>query len=400
MFTPFFFHLRSHGLKVGLSEWLTFLDALARGHARSDLATLYHLARSLLVHRVSDFDRYDLAFQEFFRGVEGHFDVDEALLEWLAEAELPPLDATRLPFPDDFDLDELRRTFEERMREQDERHDGGSHWIGTGGRSPFGRGGRHAAGVRVGDLGGGRSAVQVAGERRFRRLRSDRILDTRQIGVALQRLRKLDRHGVPDELDLDGTIDASARNAGDIELVFRPERRNRVRLALLMDVGGSMDPHSRISELLFSATHRAQHFRSFEARFFHNCLYERVYRDSSLRKGESTVEWLRELDERWSVVIVGDAWMSPVELLRFGALDYSHRNSVSGLDWLLRLRERCPDSVWLNPEPQRIWHATTIDAIRRVFPMFELTLDGLSAAVDVLRGARPNRPHRGPRQAA
>ena len=303
--------------------------------------------------------------------------------------DLSPEDLERLQA---LDLDTLREEFEKRMAEQDERHDGGSKWIGTGGTSPFGHGGRNPAGVRVGGTGGGRSAVQVASERRFRNLASDRVLDTRQIGVALRRLRRLGRFDGPEELDLDATVDESARNAGEIELIFRPPKTNRVKLLLLMDVGGSMDPHAELSERLFSAAHAAGHFRRFEVRFFHNCVYERLYTDISNWRGESTAERIKELDETWSLVFVGDAWMAPYELTHTGgAIHYGHMNRDSGLDWLLRFRERCPNSLWLNPEPRRIWHAPTIAAIRRVFPMYELTLDGLIEAIDVLRGARPNR---------
>lgn len=394
MFTDFFYHLRAVGLKVSLTEWLSLIDALVQGHARSDLAAFYALARSLLVKRETDFDLYDHAFAVFFKDVEAHFDLDDELLAWLEQATLPDLPPGAEGL-EALDLDELRRQFEERLSEQSERHDGGSRWIGTGGTSPFGHGGSNPAGVRVGGTGGGRSAVQIAGQRRFRNLRSDRILDTRQIGVALRRLRRLERSGVPEELDLDETIDRSARNAGDIELVFAPERRNHVKLLLMMDVGGSMDPHARLCERLFSAAHRAHHFKRFEFRFFHNCVYKWIYSDISQWRGHPTADLLREVDDSWSVVFVGDAWMSPYELTRVGgAIDYSHRNTTSGLDWLSRIRDRCPKSVWLNPEPEQIWPATTIHMIRQIFPMFHLTLDGLGEAIDVLRGARPNRPLR------
>jgi uncharacterized protein with von Willebrand factor type A (vWA) domain len=395
MFSDFFYFLRACGLKVSLTEWLALVRALVQGHARSDLAAFYALARSLLVKREADFDLYDRAFASFFEGVDGHFELDEELLAWLENPVLPPLSAADGAQLEALDLEELRRLFEDRLREQDERHDGGSRWIGTGGTSPFGHGGNNPAGVRVGGSGGGRSAVQIAGARRFRNLSGDRILDTRQIGLALRRLRKLERQGVPDELDLDATIDESARNAGEIDLVFAPERRNHVKLLLLMDVGGSMDPHAQLCERLFSAANKSQHFKRFEYRFFHNCVYERIYTDIAQWRGTPTSELLKEIDTSWSLILVGDAWMSPYELTsRGGAIDYAHHNDTSGLAWLRRLRERCPQSVWLNPEPPRLWQATTIDLVRRVFPMFQLTLDGLGEAVDVLRGIRPNRPLR------
>lgn len=395
MFTDFFYHLRAHGLNVSLTEWLILIRALTQGHARSDLASFYALARCLLVKRETDFDLYDRAFAEHFAGVEHQFDVDDELLRWLEDPKLPEISAEALAALEALDFDQLRQQFEERMREQQERHDGGSRWVGTGGSSPFGNSGVNPGGVRVGGAGGGRSAVQVATARRFRNLRGDRILDTRQIGVALRRLRKLERQGGPEELDLEATIDSSARNGGDIDLVFAPEKRNHVKLLLLMDVGGSMDPHSRLCERLFSAANKSHHFKRFEFRFFHNCIYERLYTDISQWRGEPTSNLLKELDASWSVILVGDAWMSPYELLRVGgAIDYSHTNATSGLAWLQLLRERCPNSLWLNPEPEHIWQATTIRLIHSVFPMFPLTLDGLSEAVDVLRGARANRPEK------
>jgi len=393
LFTDFFFHLRGYGLNVSLTEWLSLMKALATGHSRADLTVFYNLARSLLVKRETDFDLYDRAFASFFRELEDEVHIDEEVMAWLEDPRLPEISKEDLARLEALDFDELRRRFEKTLEEQDERHDGGNRWIGTGGTSPFGHRGTHPSGVRIGGEGGARSAVQVASERRFRNLRSDRILDTRQIGLALRRLRRLARDSGPEELDLDLTIDQSARNGGEIDLVFSPPRRNRIQLLLLMDVGGSMDPHVEVCEQLFSAAHAAQHFKHFEFRFFHNCVYERLYTDISRWKGEPTSEVLARLDPTWSVLFVGDAWMGPWELTRAGgAIDYYHSNSDSGLSWLKRIRERCASSVWLNPEPERIWDAPTIEMIRHLFPMYELTIDGLTEAVDVLRGARPNRP--------
>ncbi len=393
MFTDFLFHLRGRGLKVSLSEWLPLIRALAEGHARSDLSVFYHLSRALLIKRETDYDRFDQAFSEFFRDIEAQFDIDDELLQWLADPILPrELSDEERAALEALDLDELRRRFEERRGEQDERHDGGSRWIGTGGTSPFGHGGTHPTGVRIGGPGGGRSAVQVASDRRFRNLRSDRVLDTRQIGMALRRLRRLGKDDGLEELDIDATIDVSARNGGDIDLVFAPPRRNRIKLLLLIDVGGSMDPHADLSERLFSAAHAANHFHHFEHLFFHNCPYERLYSDIYLGKGEATSDVLRRIDTTWSVLFVGDAWMSPYELTHAGgAIDYFHHNRTTGLEWLRRFRERCPSSLWLNPEPQRIWAAPSVRLIRQLFPMYELTLDGIAEAVDVLAGRRANR---------
>jgi len=393
VFTDFFYALRAHGLKVSLTEWLSLMRALTLGHSRADLGAFYNLARALLVKRETDFDLYDRCFAVFFKDLEAHFEFDEELLKWLEDPKLPEITDEQRAKIREFDLDDLREEFKKRLAEQDERHDGGNRWIGTGGTSPFGHGGEHPAGIRVGGEGGGRSAVQVATERRFRNLSGDRVLDTRQIGVALRRLKRLAKDDGPLQLDVDATVDESARNGGDIDLVFAPPRRNRIKLLLLMDVGGSMDPHALLCERLFSAAHAANHFKEFEHRFFHNCVYEYLYTDISRWSGDQTAEILKNLDATWSVVFVGDAWMAPYELMRMGgAIDFYYNNAEPGIAWLQRFRERCPNSVWLNPEPRRFWTAPTIDAIHRIFPMFELTLDDLSEAIDVLRGARPNRP--------
>lgn len=393
MFVDFLYHLRDFGLKVTSTEWLGLMQALRGGYARADLNTFYHLARCLLVKRESDYDAYDRAFASFFGDAEAALGVSDELIEWLANPILPEISDEERAKMRAFDLDELASRFRELLEEQKERHDGGSRWIGTGGTSPFGHGGEHPTGVRVGGGGGGRSAIQVAGSRRYRNLRSDLILDTRQIGIALRRLKRLDKDEGPEELDLDDTIDQSARNGGEIELVFSPPKRNRVKLLLLMDVGGSMDPYTHLCERLFSAAHAASHFKKFEHRFFHNCVYQKLYTDMQTLQGEPTDEWLKRLDHTWSAVFVGDAWMAPSELThRGGAIGFDHRNATTGLQWLERIRQRVPNSIWLNPEESRRWNEPTIRLIRRVFPMFELTIDGLTEAVDVLRGARPNRP--------
>ncbi len=398
MFTGFLFHLRACGLKIGLTEWLALIEALARGHARCSLSVFYHLARALLVKNESQFDLYDQAFAAFFADIEFQFDVDNELLKWLENPVMPrQLTPEEVEQLDMMDLDRLREEFEKRLREQKERHDGGDRWIGTGGTSPFGHGGANPAGVRVGGTGGGRSAVQIATERRFRNLRHDRVLDTRQIGVALRRLRHLTRDHGPEELDLDKTIDKSARDGGEIDLVFSVPPTNRLKLLLLIDVGGSMDPHAEISERLFSAAHAASHFRAFKHLFFHNCVYSRLYSNITLYEGPRTDEVLEEIDSTWSMILVGDAWMSPYELSATGgAIDYWHQNRVPGIVWLQRLRERVPNSVWLNPEPLTVWEAPSVRMIRQVYPMFRLTIEGLTEAVNVLRGARSNRPGTGP----
>lgn len=392
-FIGFFSFLREVGLPVAITEWLTFVEAVAKGHARSSLSGLYHLGRALMVKREAHLDLYDRAFATYFEGVENAFEFDDKLWDWLENPKLPKLlSDEELRQLQALDLDELKRLLEERMKEQKERHDGGNKWIGTGGTSPFGHGGTHPTGIRIGGQGGGRSAVQVAEERQFQNLRADRVIDTRQIGAALTRLRRLGTGEGPEELDVDESIHKSAREA-EIDLVFRPPRENRVKLLLLMDVGGSMDPHANLCERLFSAAHAASHFKAFRSYYFHNCVYETLYTDMAQYKGEPTEDVLKSVDESWTLVVVGDAWMSPYELSHVGgAITFSHQNAIPGIGWLKRLTERMPKSAWLNPEGRHIWHATSIQMVRRVFPMFELTMDGLTGAVDHLRGAKKVEP--------
>ncbi|MGH9888804.1 MAG: VWA domain-containing protein, partial [bacterium] len=289
------------------------------------------------------------------------------------------------------DLEKLRELFEQRLREQKGRHDGGNRWIGTGGTSPFGTGGKNPTGMRAGG-GGGRSAMQVADERRFREYRRDVVLDVRQIDVALRGLRRLGREGAVDELDLDETIDQTCKNAGEIEIVFRPPRRNRVKVLLLMDVGGSMDPHAELMSRMFTAASRTGRFAKFRSYYFHNCVYNSVYEDAQFRKGVPVADLLAGSDRDEKLVMVGDALMHPAELLDPGGASFLYsQNRASGHEWLRRLAAHFRSSAWLNPEPERFWAGTTIEVIASVFPMWPLTLDGLSQSVRYLvrGGERP-----------
>lgn len=387
MFIDFFFYLRQRGLKVTITEWMSLLEALTKGLAGESLVGFYHLCRSVCVKSEAYFDLYDQAFAEYFHDLDAPQTLLDEVLEWLEDPvfprELTPEELAQLKT---LDLEALRKLFEERLAEQEERHDRGDRWIGTGGASPFGHGGTHPSGMRVGGSGGGRSAIQIAASRRFRNLRSDIVLDTRQISVALRRLRKLARDGVPEELDLDETVDATARNYGDIDLIFRPERKNTVKLLLLMDVGGSMTPYTRLCERLFSAAHAASHFKAFKAYYFHNCPYSTLYEDMERRKGEPTGDILNNHDHTWTCIMVGDAAMAPYELTMVGgAINYFHNNPETGLTWLQKISERYPRCCWLNPEPEQYWGLTSTTLIREIFEMYPLTLSGLDDAVHFLR---------------
>lgn len=377
MFTGFLYALRGQGLNVGAGEWLAFLEALQQGLA-VDLDELYTIGRALLCRGESDFDKYDLAFASAFRGAVLPEDMREKLQEWLENAA--PGEGERVD--PGMDPEALWREFLRRLAEQTERHDGGNHWIGTGGTSPFGHSGRASQGIRVGGPGGGRGAVRVAMERRWENYRTDKTLDVRDLQVALRTLRNLQREGRY-ELDLGETIAATARNAGDIEIIERRERQNQVHLVLLMDAGGSMAPHYERVSRLFSAAARTRTFKSFTSLYFHNCVYSWLYRDFQQLDRLRTERFLEQLTPRHRLLFVGDASMAPYELM--SNFSWPGERGLSGLEWLQRMRARCQASAWLNPDPPQYWRHPTVSAIGGVFPMYELTVDGLQAAVKKLR---------------
>jgi uncharacterized protein with von Willebrand factor type A (vWA) domain len=389
MFTDFFYLLRKKKVPVSITEWMTLMEALSQGLAYN-LDDFYYLARATLVKSEAYFDQYDVAFQEYFKGIEGPADITEKILEWLKDPinELNLTEEERALF-DQMDLDELLREFEKRLAEQTEQHDGGNYWIGRGGTSPFGHSGSHPAGVRVGGQSRGRGAIQIAQERRFRNYRSDLILDVRQVKIALRRVRQLSRIGPEDELDLEKTIDATAKNAGDIELLWTRSRKNAVKLLLLMDVGGSMEPFAELCSLLFSAAHTSSHFKDFQYYYFHNCIYEHVYRDVETQDQLSTDYLLRTLEPDYKVILVGDARMAITELTeRYGAIYYYQRNDTPGMVWLKRIADHFTHCVWLNPEGGRFWNHPTVSLIGKMFPMYELNIDGIGEGVKKLVGKR------------
>lgn len=392
MLIDFLYELRAKGVPVSTHEWLALMEGLAKGLHDSSLDGFYRLCRTVCVKDIAHYDAYDDAFLAYFKDVhKASLQVTQEMLEWLSDPQrMAQLSDEQKQALQSLDLEKLRELFEQRLREQKERHDRGNRWIGTGGTSPFGTGGKNPTGMRVGG-GGGRSAMQVADERRFREYRKDVVLDVRQIDVALRGLRRLGRDGALDELDLDETVDQTCRNAGEIEVVFRPPRRNRVKVVLLMDVGGSMDPHSELMSRLFTAASRAGRFAKFRSYYFHNCIYQAVYEDAQFRKPVTVADLLAGSDRDEKLVIVGDALMHPAELLDAGAMYYAPAARASGLEWLRRLSAHFRRAVWLNPEPDRYWVGTTIEVIASVFGMWHLSLDGLGQAVRYLvrGGERP-----------
>jgi uncharacterized protein with von Willebrand factor type A (vWA) domain len=385
MFTNFFYTLRERKVPVSITEWMTLMEALSKGYI-SSLNDFYYLARSILVKSEAYFDHYDVAFQEYFKGIKAPPEISEQILNWLKDpSNKTLLTEEERALLDIMDLDELLKELEKRLQEQTEQHDGGDYWIGRGGTSPFGHSGQNPAGFRIGGRGGGRSAIQIAEQRQFRNYRQDLTLDIRQIEVALKGLRQLNRTGPEDELDLEKTIDATAKNAGDLDLIWRRSRKNKVKLLLLMDVGGSMNPFAHLCSLLFSAAHRSTHFRDFQYYYFHNCIYDYVYKDIERRDAISTSYLLHTTEQDYKVILVGDAWMAPSELNSvYGAIYYYERNYKPGIVRLKQIADHFNHCVWLNPEAPHYWNEPTVTMIRKIFPMFELTVEGLQQAVKKL----------------
>ena len=395
MFLDFFYGLRAEGVPVSIHEWHTLMRALDQGLHGSSAIRFYHLAKACLVKSETFFDAYDRAFARVFRGMEGAFGEEavEEILEWLRDPKnFPNLSPEDLALLERLSSDELMRRFLETLEEQTERHDGGDRWVGTGGKSPFGHGGQHPTGIRVGGPGKSRSAMKVAEERQFRDYRTDVRLEERQLRVSLRRLRQLTREGEQTELDLSETVDRTCKNAGEIDLVFRAPRRNNVRLVLLMDVGGTMEPYHQPVSRLLTALHEEHGLKSLEPYYFHNCVYDSVYRSARMLRADAvpTTEVLHRFDRHWKLAIVGDGAMHPAELMEpHGGIDPRTTSPTPGIVWLQRLAHHFDRTVWINPEEEHDWERwQTTKVVRRLFPMFSLSVDGVTEAMKALVGAR------------
>jgi uncharacterized protein with von Willebrand factor type A (vWA) domain len=395
MFIPFLYELRARKVPVGTQEAVALARALAMGVHESSLDGFYHVARALLIHNEAHLDAFDDAFLSHFKGIErGAMEIKAQIFEWLMDAKdrIPELTDEEKALFEQFDLEKLQEMFEERLREQKERHDGGDKWIGTAGKSPFGHSGAPRKGIRVGGTGKNRSAIRVAGERSWRAYRNDITLDTRQAAVALRKLRAFIREGADDELDLEGTIDATAKNAGELDIKLRPPRRPNTRVILMMDVGGSMDPYAELVSRLFSATSKATHFKELRCYYFHNAIYGQVYKDARFNDKVLINDLIHECGPHYKLICVGDALMAPYELLAAnGSLYLGEDNRQSGLYWFQQLHRHFERSCWLNPEPPGYWQGNTIEHVRSVFEMFPLTVDGLGEAVAHLTKGKKGR---------
>jgi uncharacterized protein len=384
----FFLHLKARQLPVSTKEFLTLLEAIRAHVCGPSLDDFYLLARACLIKDESYYDRFDRAFGEYFKGVQELPGLEAAIPEdWLRRSiqrHLSPEDKAKL---EKLGWDKLMAEFKKRLEEQKGRHAGGSKWIGTGGSSPFGAHGTHPEGIRVGgESAGNRTAIKVWERRDFRNLDDTVELGTRNIKVALRRLRRFAREGAAEELDLDGTIAATARNAGYLDLHLRPERHNAVKVLLFLDVGGSMDDHIKVCEELFSAARTE--FKHLEHYYFHNCVYEGLWRDNRRRHSERIPTWdvLHTYGPDYKLVFVGDATMSPYEITQPGG-SVEHWNEEPGAAWLRRLLDTFPHAIWLNPEPERLWeYRNSIAMIHRLLGgrMFPLTLDGLTRGIRAL----------------
>ncbi|MAY31510.1 MAG: VWA domain-containing protein [Rhodovulum sp.] len=392
MFLPFFQTLRDAGIPVSLREYLGFLEGVQRGLVTYDIDGFYYLARTAMVKDERNLDRFDRAFAHAFQGLEqitpqdvmNAVDLPEDWLRKMAEKHLSPEERAEIEALGGFD--KLMETLRERLKEQQGRHQGGNKWIGTAGTSPFGAYGYNPEGVRIGqDESRHKRAVKVWDKREFRNLDDTIELGTRNIKVALKRLRRWARDGAAQELDLDGTIKATADH-GYLDVKTRPERRNAVKVLLFLDVGGSMDPYIRLVEELFSAAR--SEFKHLEYFYFHNCLYEGVWRDNARRWDQQTATWdvLNTYGSDYKCIFVGDASMSPYEIAIPGGAN-EHWNEEAGQVWLNRAREKWPSHLWLNPVQERYWDYTqSIGMIRQIFEdrMVPMTLQGIERGMKEL----------------
>ena len=372
-----------HGLELGLHG--------------SSLTGFYHLARSVLVHTEADFDRFDQVFLEYFKNVQTFEELPKEFEDWL-NTPIDPVEYDPAMLTNQgLDIETIRKMLEERMREQHERHDGGTHWVGTGGASPFGNSGYYPGGIRVGGQGRNRSALQVAGQRNFRDFRTDEVLGTRQFQMAFRRLRQFSalEDGPKTELQLDETIKETGDNAGQLRLVFGRPRRNTVKLLMLFDSGGSMWSYTKLCASLFQAVSKESKFKDLRTYYFHNCFYDDLYTTPSCHHAHSVeTEWvLSQLGQDYKVIVVGDASMAPYELLSPGGCnDYYTYNQEPGIDWIGKFTARYDKMIWLNPLPEESWDwgygSETIRIIKDRVPMYRLTVEGLQQGLKYLTAAR------------
>lgn len=390
MFTDFFYTCKDKGLHITLSEWLTFQEALDKGLAGSSLTQFYYLARMILVKSETDFDKFDLAFEEAFKGIRSENEITQQMLRWLDKSDMEELaheDARKwLNETEDLQIDrqDVEEKFKQRMRDQDSEHNGGSFWIGSMGKTSFGNLGGNVGGVRVGGKTGYQSAFSVVGARKYKDFRDDRMLDNRQFQMAFRRLRQFStKLDVPkSELDIQGTIDKTCNNGGCLQIVMEKPRKNSVKLLLLFDSGGTMIPFSSLMNELFQAVNKSNHFKDVKCYYFHNCIYSKLYKTPECENGDWVdTEWVfRNLDSDYKVIIVGDAAMAPEELYSDSGNYRGPNGGLSGWEWLQLMKRHYKKMIWLNPKmaPQRAPWREAETAIKELLPMYKLTVEGLN----------------------
>ncbi|MEK7361414.1 MAG: VWA domain-containing protein [Pseudomonadota bacterium] len=389
MLIDFFLKLKGAKVPVTTKEYLMLIEGMQKGVVGSSIDDFYYFSRTCLVKDESNFDKFDRVFGEYFKGVEAIMGVEADIpLEWLrkqVELNLSAEEKAKIEAMGGWE--KLMETLKKRLEEQKGRHQGGSKWIGTGGTSPYGAYGYNPEGIRIGQEGSrNRSAVKVWDQREYQNLDDQVELGTRNIKIALRRLRRFARDGAPEELDLDGTISSTARKAGMLDILMRPERHNKVKVLLFFDIGGSMDDHIKLCQEMFSAA--KTEFKHMEYFYFHNCLYDYVWKDNRRRHSERTptVDIMHKYGQDYKLIFVGDATMSPYEILQpGGSIEYS--NDESGAVWMRRMLDVYRKAIWLNPEPEQLWpYRQSISVIREIMEarMYPITIEGLARAMRYL----------------
>lgn len=393
MFIDFFHTLRDKGLKVTLGEWLTLQEALDKGLCGSSLTRFYYVARMILVKSETDFDKFDMAFEECFQAAKKETEVGAQMLRWLDKSDMMELAheeaRDHLNKMEDLQIDkeDVEEKFRQRLKDQDSEHNGGSFWIGTMGKTSFGNMGGNVGGVRVGGKTGYQSAFAVVGARKYRDFRDDRVLDNRQFQMAFRKLRQFSCNlDIPEtELDIDQTVDKTCNNGGYLQIVMKKPRKNTVKLLLLMDSGGTMIPFSTLLNDLFQAVHKSNHYKDVKTYYFHNCIYSKLYKTPECENGDwMDTEWVfRNLGSDYKVIIVGDAAMAPEELYSTTGNYRGPNGGLSGYEWLKLVDRKYKRKVWLNPKmaPGHAPWREAETAVKGIFPMYKLTVSGLNQAM-------------------
>ena len=393
MFSKFFYTLKEKGLDVSLGEWLDLQEALDKGLCESSLTQFYYVARMILVKSETEFDKFDMAFEECFKGVKTETEVGKNMLRWLDKSDMLELAheeaRSHLNQVEDIqvDKDDVEEKFKQRLKDQNEEHNGGSFWIGTMGKTSFGNMGGNVGGVRVGGQTGYQSAFSVVGARKYRDFRDDKVIDNRQFQMALRRLRQFStKLDIPkSELDIDETIDKTCNNGGYLQIEMMKPRKNAVKLLLLMDSGGTMIPYTRLMNDLFQSVNKSNHFKDVKVYYFHNCIYSKLYKTPECENGDwIDTEWMfRNVGSDYKVIIVGDAAMAPEELYSNTGNYRGPNGGLSGFEWLQLMKRHYKKVVWMNPKmaPGRAPWREAETAVKEIFPMYKLTVKGLNEAM-------------------